>query len=154
MQESIRKKCKFCEKMFTKRRLRQHVRKEHDAREKRVEKKKKEKRSNFEDFEDSELKFKCSCGDRFETKMHLERHIMQDLCGATIYGCSVSIFFLLCLCVSSCALIRNVFPHPSRLGLRLPDALSERFVTSLTKDALNTNSNLFLFLYLKKKNPT
>ena len=154
MQESIRKKCKFCEKMFTKRRLRQHVRKEHASEVKRVRKRRaEEKRSDF-DSEDSELKFKCSCGDRFETKMHLERHIMQDLCGATIYGCSVSIFFLLCLCVSSCALIRNVFPHPSRLGLRLPDALSERFVTSLTKDALNTNSNLFLFLYLKKKNPT
>ena len=110
MQESIRKKCKFCEKMFTKRRLRQHVRKEHAREEKRVRKRRaEEKRSDF-DSEDSELKFKCSCGDRFETKMHLERHIMQDLCGATIYGCSVRTFFL--LCVPSCA-HRNVFPQQS-----------------------------------------
>ena len=109
MQESIRKKCKFCEKMFTKRRLRQHVRKEHASEVKRVRKRRaEEKRSDF-DSEDSELKFKCSCGDRFETKMHLERHIMQGICGATIYGCSVRIFFLLSVCVL--AFIETFFPN-------------------------------------------
>lgn len=90
---SIRQKCKFCGSMFTKRRLRQHVRKEHKESTGCRRERREEKRS--ETF-DPELKFKCSCGDRFETKMHLERHILQDRCGATIYGCSVSILLFLC----------------------------------------------------------
>ena len=92
MQESrriIRKKCKYCDKVFTRRRLRHHVRKCHhqDQQERRHIKERRTESKKTENEEDK--RFKCSCNDRFETKMHLERHILRDSCGATIYGCSV-----------------------------------------------------------------